>query len=614
MWFLLFLAASISGLFALVPLASLLGALAARVCCDRQVFAAYGFLRKWLDIAALTPVVLATLLEGYVVISYRMDDLWKCIALGIAVLVRAATDHDTQQQSYLYLVFSEAPAGQERPDPKRSEDMLPLVSGSLDTIFEARAIPLLLFRTCEVLSCCGCLLWFHMGSEDLLLGGGGVILGSVLLISHGVIMRLSTPWMCGGLRRTIACCAFVGKPILDEEVSIVWHYVVIALMQLLVFGVDYLFGLPVDVPAWCIQALLGVSVSMWPLLLLIRNFMAAPGPVTPSVFDLATKVAEGRAHLDDLPVGSSDLPQLLKFCQVFCDDFFGDSFSLENDGALVKLDLARSSREQVRRCLGAMVVAAPLFEAASKVEIDLDGSGLLDPELNGLLAHLPIGTKSFDINISHTEVGDVGVVSLAQMVPRTLGALEVGLNATNVTDKGLTVLAQHLPPALMSLGIVAYETKVTDRGLTALAHSLPDHLASLRIGLYKTKVGDEGITSLAQGFPASLQILRLELSRTQVTDVGASAVLEHLPETIVKVEANTVETQVSRQLQDALAAVTSIPTFQPRSAYTVTQATRAEILIVATSWSTSSECLEILHQNTTFGQDEEILRNCESFC
>lgn len=556
--------AAMCGLLPLVPLAVLVTSLGARACGHTRSLNACILARQWMECGGTLQLLLGLIVQVSATATYGVD-LWISIAAGLAVLVKVAAEHDTHNHVYLWLTFREGKElSRDLTVGPSWEESVPLITGPLPSLLSPLAVLVLLFRTAEVVAQLGCLALFQAGTRNWLsiygVSVGGLLLVGVQFALQNLAFRVSSEWMSAGVWRAFLSCVFIPKPMLDCDVPIMHHYVVMAASQAAVLGIGYIAQLPTELPPIVIRAILGCIPAMWLLLGLLR-VVAGPGTVSGSAEDLADKVRLGTVELQPFTADLTQLRQLTEFCRAFCRHFFGDGF--EYNGDVLRIDLS-SSHQEVRSLCLALVMAEPLLKVAPKLELDLAGTHLKDSDIADLVEFLPRSAESIEINLADTQVGDVGVVRLAQMLPPNLRSLEVGLNSTSITDKGLAVLAQHLPRNLMSFELILYNTQVGDRGLAALAKHLPQGLANLRAGLYKTQVGDEGVIALAEKLPASLQIFRIELAGTQITDRGASALAERLPAGLVKFEANVSGTKVSSVVKDLLKEAASIPAFGGR--------------------------------------------------
>jgi GTPase SAR1 family protein len=151
--------------------------------------------------------------------------------------------------------------------------------------------------------------------------------------------------------------------------------------------------------------------------------------------------------------------------------------------------------------------------------VNLSSGNFDDADFAAIVRDLPPLPQVEVLTLHFTQVGDEGLIALAQAVgaQRLPQLQELELDYTQVGDEGLIALARAAEEqGLLQLRVLGLEyTQVGDDGLVALARAaLAGGLPQLQsLGLYGTQVGDDGLIELAraadQQHLSELQILTL---------------------------------------------------------------------------------------------------------
>jgi len=120
-----------------------------------------------------------------------------------------------------------------------------------------------------------------------------------------------------------------------------------------------------------------------------------------------------------------------------------------------------------------------------------------------LVKFLPTNLSSLDLH--HHGIGDEGVSVLTNLLNKMTGLNELHLKLNDIGNAGVMALAQNLPDGLQELSLS--DNQIGDEGVMALAVNLPASLKVLRLG--NNKIGNEGAKALARRMPSSLKVLDL---------------------------------------------------------------------------------------------------------
>lgn len=132
------------------------------------------------------------------------------------------------------------------------------------------------------------------------------------------------------------------------------------------------------------------------------------------------------------------------------------------------------------------------------------------------------------------ELGDAGLVCLAQGLPASLSKMELSFcRCGYIGDRGISALGAALPLEIRVLLLdFSYCGQIGDVGLEQLARNLPRSLESLRLRFkgVKGQITDRGVEALSRNLPTSLNTLELDFATCEkIGHKGIEYLSEKMP-------------------------------------------------------------------------------------
>eukprot|EP00930_Biecheleria_cincta_P031765 TRINITY_DN2202_c0_g2_i1.p1 TRINITY_DN2202_c0_g2~~TRINITY_DN2202_c0_g2_i1.p1 ORF type:complete len:863 (+),score=136.00 TRINITY_DN2202_c0_g2_i1:101-2689(+) len=130
---------------------------------------------------------------------------------------------------------------------------------------------------------------------------------------------------------------------------------------------------------------------------------------------------------------------------------------------------------------------------------------------------MPAQLQLLHLQLRRTRVFVQDLAQFCKALPAGMQVLDFKLDGAGLTDFSSLSLPSNLASLNMSLG---GNNEFTDLGLITLAKVLPQSLVQLSINIRSTSVGDEGIAELSELLPNGLEEIAMTVGGTAVSEVG----------------------------------------------------------------------------------------------
>ncbi|CAE8738874.1 unnamed protein product [Polarella glacialis] len=145
-------------------------------------------------------------------------------------------------------------------------------------------------------------------------------------------------------------------------------------------------------------------------------------------------------------------------------------------------------------------------------------------------ALLDISSGATEVDVSDQQIGDDGVVRLAEALTEALESsstvIDIYLDGNGITDQGVECLAEFLEKSGSVVQFSLYNNSVTDAGATRLARSLACCAQLQTLDLRENAVADAGASALAEALERGAALQFLLLKDNDVGDDGAKRLAE----------------------------------------------------------------------------------------
>jgi len=375
------------------------------------------------------------------------------------------------------------------------------LAGPLVGFRDPRAFLVFLFRYAEITASTARIALFQYATRDIIAvngsGVGAATLCVVEMVLQWIMVRI-TGYGASGLAAPFECVwpIFVPRPLLDKSGSVVFFYVMSALMNLATLACIMMLDHSLRQTFYG-RVLLIATACQWSLFILMRCCATehyAIGAVETEVQarELATVINGGaRIRLPKWSPAEQGHPQVINFCSKLANmvHAFKHCATVRDEWCtFTKLPLRITSAElyilstacQMKRCM-----------------LTLSNTGAQDDDVKTLLKLLNPRSQIRDLT-----------VNLQQ--------------CNQVTDASIETLAKTMPRAIVNLALILDSTEITDSGLKALAKALPKRLSRLELNMWGCRrITDDGAEALAKALHSRIKHLIVDLNCAQnVTEFG----------------------------------------------------------------------------------------------